>query len=68
MCDGIGRKTLTEIAQMPSNFVEFILQLKRLGICFPNADIISFTRVSSGLFSSDDVVNGVDHRRHNVCL
>jgi len=43
MCDGIGRKTLTDIAQMPSNFVGFILQSKRLGICFPYADIIRFT-------------------------
>jgi len=52
MCDGISRKTLTDIAQMASNFVGFILQSKRLGVCFPYTDIIRFTKreLLAGLF------------------
>jgi hypothetical protein len=43
MCDGNDQKTLTDIPQMPSNFVGFIPQSKRQKICFPYADIVRFT-------------------------
>ena len=67
MCDGIGRKNLTYIPQMSSNFMGFITQSKRKEFVSPMPTLSDLLSVSSGLFSSD-VVNGVDHRHHNVRL